>query len=136
MLWASQVSPGHENGLKIRVYGTKGGLEWVQAEPNRMVWSPLGANQQIVTRNGPGADAANRRMSRVPAGHPEGYLEGFANLYAEIAEAIVAARDAERLLPATCSTRPSTTACGAWPSSRRRSGRRAKAACGRRSECW
>ncbi len=93
MLWASQVSPGHENGLKIRVYGTKGGLEWVQAEPNRMIWSPLGANQQIVTRNGPGADAANRRMSRVPAGHPEGYLEGFANLYAEIGDAIVAARD-------------------------------------------
>ncbi len=92
MLWASQVSPGHENGLKIRVYGTKGGLEWVQAEPNRMLWSPLGANQQIVTRNGPGADAANRRMSRVPAGHPEGYLEGFANLYAEIADAIVATR--------------------------------------------
>ena len=93
MLWASQVSPGHENGLKIRIYGTKGGLEWVQAEPNRMIWSPLGANQQIVTRNGPGADAANRRMSRIPAGHPEGYLEAFANLYSEIAEAIVAARD-------------------------------------------
>ncbi len=93
MLWASQVSPGHENGLKIRVYGTKGGLEWVQAEPNRMMWSPLGANQQIVTRNGAGADAANRRMSRIPGGHPEGYLEAFANLYTEIADAIVAARD-------------------------------------------
>ena len=93
MLWASQVSPGHENGLKIRLYGTKGGLEWVQAEPNRMVWSPLGANQQIVTRNGAGADAANRRMSRIPGGHPEGYLEAFANLYTEIAEAIIAARD-------------------------------------------
>ena len=93
MLWASQVSPGHENGLKIRIYSTKGGLEWAQAEPNRMVWSPLGANQQIVTRNGPGADAANRRMSRIPAGHPEGYLEAFANLYTEIGDAIVAARD-------------------------------------------
>ena len=93
MLWASQVSPGHENGLKIRIYGTKGGLEWVQAEPNRMLWSPLGANQQIVTRNGAGADPANRRMSRIPAGHPEGYLEAFANLYTEIADAIVAGRD-------------------------------------------
>ncbi len=99
MLWASQVSPGHENGLKIRIYGTKGGLEWVQAEPNRMVWSPLGANQQIVTRNGPGADAANRRMSRIPGGHPEGYLEAFANLYTEIADAIVAARDGGRPSP-------------------------------------
>ncbi len=99
MLWASQVSPGHENGLKIRIYGTKGGLEWVQAEPNRMVWSPLGANQQIVTRNGAGADAANRRMSRIPGGHPEGYLEAFANLYTEIGDAIVAARDGGRPSP-------------------------------------
>ena len=97
MLWASQVSPGHENGLKIRIYGTKGGLEWLQAEPNRMVWSPLGANQQIVTRNGAGADAANRRMSRIPGGHPEGYLEAFANLYTEIGDAIVAARDGGEL---------------------------------------
>ncbi len=96
MLWASQVSPGHENGLKVRIYGTKGGLEWVQAEPNRMIWSPLGANQQIVTRNGAGADAANRRMSRIPGGHPEGYLEAFANLYTEIGDAIVAARDGGR----------------------------------------
>ena len=92
LLWASQVAPGHENGLKIRVYGTKGALEWVQAEPNRMIWSPLGANQQIVTRNGPGADAANRHVSRVPAGHPEGYLEAFATLYDEAADAIIAAR--------------------------------------------
>ena len=64
-----------------------------------MLWSPLGANQQIVTRNGAGADPANRRMSRVPAGHPEGYLEGFANLYTEIADAIVAARDGGRPSP-------------------------------------
>ncbi len=99
MLWASQVSPGHENGLKIRIYGTKGGLEWVQAEPNRMLWSPLGANQQIVTRNGAGADASNRRMSRIPGGHPEGYLEAFANLYTEIADAIVAARDGGKPSP-------------------------------------
>ncbi len=93
MLWTSQVAPGHENGLKIRVYGSKGAIEWVQAEPNAMIWSPLGENRQIVTRNGAGADAANRRASRVPGGHPEGYLEGFATLYSEAAEAIVAARE-------------------------------------------
>ncbi len=95
-LWTSQVAPGNENGLKIRVYGSKASLEWVQADPNRMIWSPLGQNQQIVTRNGVGADADNKRMSRVPAGHPEGYLEGFANIYTEAAEAIVAARDGRR----------------------------------------
>lgn len=96
LLWTSQVAPGHENGLKIRVYGSKASLEWVQAEPNRMILSPLGQNQQIVTRNGVGADAANKRASRVPAGHPEGYLEAFATIYSEAADAIVAARDGRK----------------------------------------
>ena len=93
LLWASQVAVGNENEIKLRVYGTKGGLEWAQRDANQLIWSPLGRNSQIVTRNGSGADAANRRMSRVPAGHPEGYLEAFANLYAEAAEAILAARE-------------------------------------------
>jgi predicted dehydrogenase len=96
-LWASQVAPGHENGLKIRVYGSKGAIEWVQAEPNRMIYSPLGQNQQIVTRNGVGANKANRLSSRIPAGHPEGFLEGFANLYSDIADAILAARESKSL---------------------------------------
>ena len=95
-LWASQVAPGHENGLKLRVYGTKGAIEWSQTEPNSLAWSPLKGNRQIITRNGPGADAANRRVSRVPPGHPEGYLEGFATIYTEAAEAIVAARDGKQ----------------------------------------
>ncbi len=95
-LWTSQVAPGHENGLRIRVYGSNAGIEWLQAEPNRLVLSPLGKNQEIVTRNGAGANAANRRVSRVPPGHPEGYLEGFATIYSEVAEAIVAARTGGR----------------------------------------
>ena len=95
-LWTSQVAPGNENGLKIRIYGSKASLEWVQAEPNRMIVSSLGQNQQIVTRNGVSADAANKRGSRVPAGHPEGYLEAFATIYSEAADAIVAARDGRK----------------------------------------
>ena len=91
-LWASQVAPGHENGLRIRVYGSKGGLEWVQANPNYLVHTPFGKNMQIITRGGPGAGAAAGRMTRIPAGHPEGYLEGFANIYSEAAQAIRAAR--------------------------------------------
>jgi len=91
-LWASQVAPGNENGLRIRVYGTKGGLHWVQAEPNHMLWSPFGESTRIVTRGGPDSGAAAARVTRVPPGHPEGYLEGFANLYSEIAEAIRAAK--------------------------------------------
>ncbi len=91
-LWVSQVAPGHENGLRLRIYGTKGGLRWVQADPNEMLWSPLGKSTRIVTRDGVGAGEAARRVTRVPAGHPEGYLEGFANIYSEVALAIKAAR--------------------------------------------
>jgi len=93
MLWASQVAPGHENGLKLRVYGTKGGLEWVQADPNYLWHTPLGEPKRLITRNGAGAGEDAARVSRVPPGHPEGYLEGFANIYAEAARAIVAARE-------------------------------------------
>ena len=91
-LWASQVAPGNENGLRIRIYGTKGGLHWVQADPNHMLWSPFGQSTRIVTRGGPDSGVAAGRVTRIPPGHPEGYLEGFANIYSEIAEAIKAAR--------------------------------------------
>ncbi|MDR7034381.1 Gfo/Idh/MocA family oxidoreductase [Mesorhizobium sp. BE184] len=92
MLWASQVAPGHENGLKLRVYGSKGGLEWVQADPNYLWFTPFGQPKQLLTRAGAGAMPSAARVSRVPSGHPEGYLEGFANIYAEAARAIRAAR--------------------------------------------
>jgi predicted dehydrogenase len=92
MLWASQVAPGHENGLKLRVYGTKGGLEWTQADPNYLWYTPYGEPKRLITRGGAGSGAAAGRMTRVPSGHPEGYLEGFANVYSEVARAILAAR--------------------------------------------
>ncbi|MDE3177234.1 MAG: Gfo/Idh/MocA family oxidoreductase [Pseudomonadota bacterium] len=91
-LWASQVAPGHENGLRLRVYGAKASLNWTQANPNEMVFGPLGEPNRILTRGGPGSGPADARMTRVPAGHPEGYLEGFSNIYSEIALAIKAAR--------------------------------------------
>lgn len=92
MIWASQVAPGNENGLKIRVYGTKGGIEWVQADPNYLWYTPFGLPKQLITRAGAGAGPAAARVTRVPSGHPEGYLEGFANIYQEAARAIRAAR--------------------------------------------
>ena len=92
MIWASQVAPGHENGLKIRVYGTRGGLEWVQADPNYLWHSPFGEPKRLITRGGAGSNAAAARVTRVPPGHPEGYLEGFANIYTEVASAIKARR--------------------------------------------
>ena len=92
MLWASQVAPGNENALKLRVYGTKGGLEWAQEDPNYLWYTPFGEPKRLITRGGAGAGEAAGRVSRVPPGHPEGYLEGFANIYAEAARAIRAAR--------------------------------------------
>lgn len=92
MLWASQVAPGNENGLKLRVYGTKGGLEWEQEHPNNLWYTPFGQEKRLITRGGAGAGASAARVSRIPAGHPEGYLEGFANIYAEAARAIRAMR--------------------------------------------
>ena len=84
----SQVAVGNENGLRLRVYGTKAGLEWAQEEPNYLYWSKLGEQRRRVTRSGAGAGADAARMTRTPSGHPEGYLEAFANIYSEAAAAI------------------------------------------------
>jgi predicted dehydrogenase len=92
LLWASQVAPGNENNLRLRVYGSKGGIDWHQEQPNQLHWSPFGQPMQIISRATGAANAAAARISRIPSGHPEGYLEGFATLYAEIAQAIRAAR--------------------------------------------
>jgi predicted dehydrogenase len=92
MLWASQVAPGNENNLSLRIYGDKGGLEWRQEDPNYLWYSPLGEQKRLITRGGDGSGPAAGRVTRVPAGHPEGYLEGFATIYAEAARAIRAAR--------------------------------------------
>ena len=92
MLWASQVAHGHENALKMRVYGERGALAWSQEEPDRLWFTPADEPTRLLTRGGAMMDPAAARVARIPAGHPEGYLEGFASLYAEIARAIVAAR--------------------------------------------
>ena len=90
VLIASQVCAGEENALKIRVYGDKGGLEWRQMEPNSVIYRPVDAPYQVY-RAGQGqvglCDAASARC-RVPAGHPEGYLEAMANLYTDFAKAV------------------------------------------------
>lgn len=100
MLWTSQVSPGNENNLRLRLFGPKGGLEWHQEHPNQLLWSPYGEPTRVISRGTGAANAAAARMTRVPPGHPEGYLEGFANIYTEVASAIRAARNRRRVDPA------------------------------------
>ncbi len=90
ILHASQISVGEENNLNIRVYGTKAGLEWHQEHPNEL-WVKFPDRPAQLWRRGNGyvGDAA-KRATRIPAGHPEGYLEAFGNLYAEAFRAISA----------------------------------------------
>ncbi len=87
-LWASQVAPGNANALRLRVYGEKAGLDWSQEVPDELRFTPLGEPQRLLRRGGPGAGADAARATRIPAGHPEGYLEGFATLYADAAEQV------------------------------------------------
>jgi predicted dehydrogenase len=91
-LWASQVAPGNENNLALRVYGAKGGIEWRQEHPNQLYWTPFGEPGRTVTRGSGAVGATAARVTRIPAGHPEGYLEAFATIYSEAAAAIIARR--------------------------------------------
>jgi predicted dehydrogenase len=97
MLWSSQVASGQENALRIRLFGDKGGLEWAQEDPNYLQYRPLRETRQILTRGGPAVGETAARATRIPAGHPEGFLEGFANLYRDIADMIEAGRTGKSL---------------------------------------
>jgi len=88
MLWASQVAHGNANALRLRIYGAQGGLEWAQEDPEKLWFSPAGEPRRLIQRGAAGTMPDAARLSRVPAGHPEGYLEGFGNIYAEIARTI------------------------------------------------
>lgn len=90
--WVTQAAAGVENCLRIRVSGTKGSLEWMQEFPQALIFKPLGAPSQNRTPNGPGTLPLAKHSSRIVAGHPEGFHEGFANIYSDAAEAIAARR--------------------------------------------
>lgn len=101
MLWSSQVAPGNENALRLRVYGTKGGLEWAQENPNLLTFTPFGEPPRLIRRAGAGSSVVAGLASRIPAGHPEGYLEGFAQLYRDLAEQIAARMEGRQPAPAS-----------------------------------
>ncbi|MBT8354082.1 MAG: Gfo/Idh/MocA family oxidoreductase [Desulfofustis sp.] len=90
--WVTQAAAGVENCLRIRVSGTKGSLEWMQEHPQVLQFKPLGAPAETRTPNGPGTLPLAARSSRIVAGHPEGFPDGFANIYSDAAEVIAARR--------------------------------------------
>ena len=90
--WVTQAAAGVENGLRLRVSGSRGSLEWHQERPTRLLFTPLDGPAQLRTPNGPGSYPLAAQASRVVRGHPEGFHEAFANLYSDAAEAIAARR--------------------------------------------
>ena len=88
-IWSSQIAPGNENHLQIRIYGEKAGLEWCQEDPNYLYFTKYGEPKQKITRGGAGALNVSNEVTRIPPGHPEGYLEGFANIYTDVANALI-----------------------------------------------
>jgi predicted dehydrogenase len=97
--WVTQAAAGVENCLRIRVSGTKGSLEWMQEFLQALTFKPLGAPSQNRTPNGPGTLPLAKHSSRIVAGHPEGFHEGFANIYSDAAEAIAARRSGSKVNP-------------------------------------
>lgn len=87
MLWSSQIAPGHANGLRLRIYGEKASLAWFQEQPDGLVFSPMGEAPRSVMRGMTG-QGSGLQATRLPAGHPEGYFEAFAQLYRDFAAMI------------------------------------------------
>jgi predicted dehydrogenase len=101
VLYASQISVGEENSLSIRVYGTKASLEWHQEDPNDLIVKYGEAPRRTYRRGNSYLSGVAQRFSRIPAGHPEGFIEGFANIYLEAARAIEAEVNGQPI-PADC----------------------------------
>ena len=98
-IWVSSTATGGENGLKIRVYGTKGAVEWFQDEPNHLRFTPLNKSSRIITRANNDVSNFSLESSRLAAGHPEGFFEAFANIYTEFADAITSSKKTNYSFP-------------------------------------
>ena len=99
-LWTSAVAAGRVHGLAIQVFGERGGLAWEQESPDRLHFTPVGGHTTIIRRGERGLSPEHDRASRVTVGHAEGMVEAFANLYADLAEQIMARRDGRAADPA------------------------------------
>jgi predicted dehydrogenase len=85
VLVASQICTGEENNLRLRIYGDKGGIDWRQEEPNSLWFKPLDGPSQLLRTAVAGTGSEAAAVTRVPSGHPEGYIEAFANVFSEFA---------------------------------------------------
>ena len=101
VLIASQIEAGNENELRLRVFGERGMLDWRQENPNQLVHAPIDGPRMILTRNSPWLAEPARRACRLPAGHPEAFIEAFANLYVGVAADIRSRLEAGRPASAT-----------------------------------
>ena len=89
-LWASGIAVGHRHGLAIRIFGSKGGISWLQERPNQLIFSKLGQTPLTLELDSPELHPQAKRLLRVGAGHPEGYFEAFSNIYSDFAEILLA----------------------------------------------
>ena len=97
--WFSSAATGGENGFRIRVYGSKGAIDWFQDDPNILKYTPINKPTQLISRASNSVSDLSINSSRVAAGHPEGFFEAFANIYTEFAEAILAKRNDNNYVP-------------------------------------
>ena len=99
-LWTSSIAIGRQHGLGVQVFGEKGGLRWSQEQPNQLYYMPLGERLQIIERGEANLSPEADRTSRVTIGHAEGMPLAFANIYADLAEAIQARKEGRSIDPA------------------------------------
>jgi predicted dehydrogenase len=102
LMWVSMVAVGNLHGQRIRVFGDKASLEWVQEQPNDLVVRPLDGPQQVLSRGQPWLSPLAKRGTRLWAGHPEGFIDAFANIYTDIADAVLARREGRAVDPLAC----------------------------------
>jgi predicted dehydrogenase len=98
-LWTSSVAVGSFHGFNIRIFGEKGGLRWAQQWPDQLQWTPLNGRTETIERGSAGLSPDAERATRIAAGHSEGMLVAFANIYTDLAEAIIARREGRAANP-------------------------------------
>lgn len=99
LYWCSQIAIGKDNGLRFRIYGDKGAIEWSQEDPNYLVVSKIGEPTVKLSRGRDGFYPNAQKYSRIPSGHPEGYFEAFANIYTTFIKALYKIKNGQTPAP-------------------------------------